>query len=299
MNNFPTLRQLQYLCAIDTHMNFRLAAEECNVTQPTLSAAIKEMESLLGNSVLDRSNRKRIIFTTFGKEVLKTAKSIIPQLEQLSANALRLSEPLSGLIRLGVIPTIAPYLLPEILPLLQKSFPKMTFQITEDLSAHLVDKLNAGNLDLILMAFPYDVANFKTLSLYKEKFYCACLKDSFSNQTSIKPEKLKDHPLLLLEDGHCLRDHALESCKLQQPADQKMLSATSLQTILQMVAQGYGITLLPEMVIKSSILPKVIKILPLKNPVPTREIGFSWRRNSPQSENITAVTKVIKTGLKF
>ncbi len=298
MNNYPTLRQLQYLCAIDKYMNFRIAAEECFITQPTLSAAIKEMEQLLGNQVLDRTNRKKIIFTPFGQEVVQTAKAILPQLDQLTANAQRLSEPLSGLIRLGIIPTIAPYLLPDILPILQNKFPKMAFKITEDLSASLVDKIQEGDLDLILMAFPYDTEKLETFSLLKENFYCACPPDYFPNKKSLKTDDLKNHHLLLLEDGHCLRDHALESCKLQLPNDQKLLSATSLQTILQMVAQGYGITLLPKMVVDTKILPQNIKIIPLKNPTPTREIGFAWRKGSPQVSNIQAISKEIKAHLK-
>ena len=274
-------------------MNFRLAAEACFVTQPTLSAAIKEMEMVLGVPVLDRTNRKKIIFTPFGKAVLKTADKILPEMDYLIANAQRLAEPLSGSMRLGVIPTIAPYMLPQILPPLQNQFPKMEFQITENLSARLIEKLHTGDIDMALMAFPYNIEGLEEEFLFKENFYCACLKNTFSDK-KISVQQLSDHHLLLLEDGHCLRDHALESCKLQQPVDQKMLSATSLQTILQMVSQGYGITLLPEMVINTETIPKNIQILPFKSPAPTRKIGLAWRKNSPQQDNIKAVIKEIE-----
>ena len=293
MKTLPTLRQLQYLLQLHETMNFSRAAELCHVTQPTLSAAIQEMENLLGLPVLDRSRRKHVVFTAFGLEVIETAKKIMPHLYALSDKAKQMSQPLSGPMRLGLIPTIAPYLLPKILPVIQKKFLDIDFHITEDLTDNLVEKLQNGKIDVAILAFPYDTPGLSQSIFFEEPFYCAGTADSFKKQ-KITLKDLEEKNILLLEDGHCLRDHALSACKLVDIHNTKTLSATSLQTLVQMVAQGYGITLLPEMFTKQGLLPKNVKAFPFQKPVPTRKIGAAWRTKDPLEADILEITGEMK-----
>ncbi len=299
MHNLPTIRQLQYLLMLSKTMNFSRAAELCHVTQPTMSAGIREMESLLGLPVLDRSRRKIVVFTAFGRQVLESAQKITPHLTELIEKAHRMAEPLSGSIRLGLIPTIAPYILPDILPALQKSFKNIDFQITEDMSAGLVEKLHNGHIDIALMAFPYEAKSLNQLTFFEEPFYCAAQTAAFGkDKKKLYLSDLPAHKLLLLEDGHCLREHALSACNLQDSTNQNALSATSLLTLMQMVDQGYGITLLPEMVIKQGLIPPNIELIPFHDPLPTRKIGVCWRQKDPQESNITAIIDTLKETLK-
>ena len=295
MKSLPTLRQLQYLQALFETKNFRQAAEHCNITQPTLSAAIKEMENLLGANVLDRSRRKSVVFSAFGLDVVETTKNITPHLDNLMEKAKSMTAPLSGPIRLGFIPTIAPYLLPKILPSLQKKFPNIEWQIIEAMSAPLIDKLNNGQIDLAIIAFPYDTEELKQEIFFQEKFICAAPKGTFKPNQKLSFKDLGNQKLLLLEDGHCLRDHALSACKLQHKRDEKTFSATSLQTLIQMVDNGYGITLLPEMAIKQGNIPKNVELHQFKKPFPTRNIGATWRPNNPQKSDILEIIKHLKS----
>ncbi len=297
MNNFPTFKQMQYLMALAQAKNFRKASEACHISQPTLSAAIKEMENLLGADVLDRSQHKKVIFTSFGKNVLETTKRIAPLMEDLKEKAKNLSAPFSGPIRIGLIPTITPYLLPTILPELQKKYPKIEWQIVEGMSANLIQKMKDGALDLAIIAFPYEIENFAHEVFFEEEFYCAAPKNFFGQKKTITYDDLEDKTLLLLEDGHCLRDHALSACKLQGKREEQALSATSLQTLIQMVEHGYGITLLPRMVIESSVVPQNVDIYRFKNPKPTRKIGVVWRKNAPNLLELKNISKTLKTTL--
>lgn len=294
MLNLPTLRQLQYLMALHDMKNFGRAAAQCHVTQPTLSQAIIEMENLLGMKVLDRTKRKTVTFTSFGLEVIETAKKIMPDLEAMMETAKQMQEPLSGIMRLGIIPTIAPYLLPKLLPILQKNFPKMSFQITEDMSHLLIEGLENNKIDIALMALPFDTKNFQSTAIFEEKFYCASLSGTFPKNKKLKTQDLDSHNLLLLQDGHCLRDHILSACKKVTSAAEQPLKATSLHTLLQMVAQGYGMTLLPEMVIHHGIIPKNVDIHPFGTPAPSRSIGLVWQDKAYKRANIDAVVKVFK-----
>jgi len=294
MINLPTLRQLQYLTALAETKNFGKAAQACFITQPTLSQAIMEMETILGAKVLDRSKRKLVTFTPFGLDVIKTTKNIIPELEAMMDSAKQMQEPLSGVMRLGIIPTIAPYLLPSFLPNLQKHFPKMEFQITEDMSHHLIENLEDSKIDIALMAFPFDTKDFKITSLFKEEFLCAAPKNTFQPKQELNITDLDEHNLLLLQDGHCLRDHILSACQKTDMATNQTLQATSLQTLIQMVGQGYGLTLLPAMVAEQGGISKNVTLHSFKNPKPTREIGLIWQGNSYKSANITAVIKHLK-----
>ncbi len=281
----PTLRQLNYLITLENEKSFSKAAAYCNVTQSTLSAGIKDLENILGQQLVNRAGRSSVTLTAFGVEVAERAQKVIQDVDHIVASAQQMQAPLSGILRLGVIPTIAPYILPKILPYLQKTFPDLHLQIYEDISERLTDQLEKRQMDAAILAFPYDVGGFEARDLFKEDFYLAVPKgQSLPKTLSLKD--IKSDELLLLEDGHCLRDHALSACKLKPSTKRKTFSATSLPTLIQMVGYGYGVTLLPEMVAKNSTIPKGIDIIPFKSPAPTRRIGMIWQNNSPQKRDL-------------
>ena len=274
----PKLRQLQYLIALADNKSFSKAADTCLVTQSTLSAGIRDMEDLLGHDVVDRSTR-RVVLTPFGQEILTRARAILKQTEDLATYARSLEDPFSGSLRLGIIPTIAPYVLPSLIPQVNEAHPNLDLQIHEDLTARLVDRLNRGELDMILIAFPYAIKGLSHKILTKEPFVIAAAKGTLKTTKPFAIKDLEHHTVLLLEDGHCLRDHALEACALSPKESWKTFSATSLQTLIEMVKNGYGITLLPEMAVSPS-LTKTLDIIPFKTPKPSRDIGLAWRPGS-------------------
>lgn len=296
---FPTLRQLQYLHALSRAPDFKAAADACNVTQPSLSAGLAELETLLGQPLVDRSQRKKIVLTPFGKVVLVQAEGILAGAENLMSLARARTDPMAGAFRLGLIPTIAPYLLPRILKPLEKKFPQTEFQIFESISQDLVHKIDNGDIDAAVMAFPYAHPDSMTHRiLLSEPFWCAAPKNSFTNKKKLSLDNLAGQKLLLLEDGHCLREHALSACRLQQSRDKKTFSAASLPTLIQMVAQGYGITLLPDMVARHGTPVKGLRLIPFHDPPPMRQIGLLWRRHSPRAAGIEALHKHLSGMIK-
>lgn len=291
--NRPTIRQLEYLIAIEKTRSFSLAAEHCHVTQSTLSAGIKELENILSQPVVNRG-RKNITLTAFGTEVADEAREILQKADNIAARAKNIKSPLSGPLRLGIIPTIAPFILPSLLPAIQKEFPALELHLHEDLSDRILQMLNQNSLDLILLAFPFDTPGYSQMQLFEEPFYLACPKGREPAETPLKSKNLNPGQLLLLEDGHCLRDHALSACDLQLPKQRKAYSATSLQTLIQMVSHEYGMTLLPEMAVQPNILPANISIIPFSEPVPSRKIGLCWRKNHPRTEEFMTLGHAIK-----
>lgn len=292
---YPSLRQISYLLAIDASGSFSGAALRCNVTQSTLSAGIKELESITGCTLVDRSTRK-ISLTAPGRDVAETGAAMMRQAESLM-NRLRFNgQPMAGPFRLGVIPTIAPYLLPQIITPLQEAFPDMELQLQEDLTHRLVEKLRAGSLEAALIAFPYDLPDMETDILASENFVLACAAGDTRPQKPLSVNDLEEEDLLLLEDGHCLRDHALQVCRLQSAPGRKAFSAfsaSSLPTLIQMVAHGYGSTLLPEMAAQEG-LPETIQLIPFKNPKPSRRIGIAWKKGAAQAHNVKILAKRIQ-----
>lgn len=280
----PTLRQMQYLIALNDEKSFSKAADICHVTQSTLSAGIKEMENILGQPVIDRSKRK-VILTPLGLEMLGHSETIIERAKKMMARAKIFEAPMSGPLRLGVIPTIAPFLLPDILPRAQKQFPRLELEIYEDMSDRLIDRLNNGAIDLALMAFPFDTPGLSQELLFDEEFHLAVPKNRAFSNKKITPNDLDPGELLLLEDGHCLSDHALSACDIQLPKRRRAYSASSLQTLMQMVVSGYGITLIPDMAITAHAVPKEIKLIKFESPAPSRQIGLCWRTGSAQVED--------------
>lgn len=288
----PKLRQLEYLTTLQDEKSFSKAALACNVTQSTLSAGIKELEEILGQQLVNRKGRE-ITLTALGEEISEQARSIIGNVDHIVARAQAQKMPLCGTLRLGVIPTIAPYLLPSLLPDIQNSFPNLELQLHEGLSEPLVEKIHMRQLDGAIIAFPYDSDGLEHHDLFDEAFYLAAPKNKvLPKNLSIKD--IKPEELLLLEDGHCLRDHALAACKLQLPARRKTFSATSLATLIQMVSHGYGVTLLPEMVVKHAPMPDGIKLTAFKSPAPSRKIGMVWANNAPKKRDLDALYKLLK-----
>lgn len=290
----PSLRQLQYLIALNDKKSFSKAAATCHVTQSTLSAGIKELENILGQPVIDRSKRK-VILTPLGLEMVHQSEMILERAQKMMNRAKSFEEPMSGPLRLGVIPTIAPYLLPDILPRIQKQFPRLELQIYEDMSERLIDSLNKGDIDLALMAFPYDTPNLSQKILFDEEFCLGVPNARIFENENITASDLDPGELLLLEDGHCLSDHALSACDIQLPKRRKAYSASSLPTLMQMVVSGYGITLIPDMAIAARAVPKGIKLIRFKHPPPLRQIGLCWRTGSPRIEDFMTLGKIIGT----
>ena len=300
MQNLPTFRQLQYLSALAEHGSFHKAADACAVTQSTLSGGIKDMEDILRGALIDRSSRRSLRLTPLGEEVLREGREMLTRMERLTAKSRAQTEPFAWPLRVGIIPTIAPYLLPRILTPLHKALPKLDLHIHELRSEPLVERVENGALDLAILAFPYDVKRLNHKIVSREKFVCAAPPGAFPKRRSVSMGDLAEQKLLLLEDGHCLRDHALAACKLQPLRETKTLSAASLSTLIQLVHQGYGVTLLPEMAVSNSAaLPKGLRLLPFSSGAPVREIGFAWNERAPRARDISILlkemTKLVKT----
>lgn len=276
----PSLRQLQYLVALAEQRNFRHAADACFVTQSTLSAGIKELEATLGTQLVERSTRAMRL-TAAGEEVVSRAQGIIAAAEALANYAKGAREPFSGPLRLGVIPTIAPFLLPAVLAGLRKRYPALKPYLREDLTANLLERLRGGGLDFALIALPYETGELDVRPLYKDAFWFVCREDDpLAAANSVSVRQLKPETVLLLEEGHCLRDHAIRACGRREGSG-SMLEATSLTTLLQMVEGGMGVTLLPEMSLRSGILNGTRLVArPFSKEVPARTIALVLRRES-------------------
>jgi len=283
MSRQPTLKQLKYLCAVAEHGHFGRAAKACHVSQSTLSAGIIELEEVLGTSLVERNNRQ-VLLSGLGQEVVARSQEILMQAEDLVALCDASAEPFTGKLRLGVIPTIAPFVLPQLLKRLRSMYPDFQLFIREDLSGHLVDALYRGEVDVILLALPFPAENVDTMALYEDDFVLASpASNVFSASAEVKTSQLKGEELLLLEDGHCLRDHALEACKLRDADISIPYQATSLNTIVQMVANGIGITLLPRMALDAHILSGTdVSVYEFSEKNVSRTIGLMWRNKTPR-----------------
>jgi LysR family hydrogen peroxide-inducible transcriptional activator len=291
----PSIKQLKYLCAVAEHKHFSKAAEACHVTQSTLSAAIQELESQLGVVIFERS-KKNVLITPLGERLLHQARIILGDVEDFVSLAKSHDEALAGEIRLGVIPTIGPFLLPHLLADLRKRYTKLKLFLKEDLSAQLVQRLQQGDLDLIILAFPYATPDMETLTLFRDEFLL-CLPQGHALEKSkhVRQQQLRGEKLLLLEEGHCLRDHALEACKLESADTDLVYQGTSLHTLVQMVANGLGVTLLPAMAVEADVLGETH--LPLKhfgNENVSREIGMAWRKSDPRREDYRLLAEFIR-----
>jgi LysR family hydrogen peroxide-inducible transcriptional activator len=287
----PTLRQLQYLKLLVEHGSFSRAAEAAHVTQPTLSAGIAELEKIIGAPVVDRA-RSGVILTAAGQEAAGRAADILARSEDLVQAAQGAGQPLSGRFRLGVIPTIAPFLLPRALPVLRSRFPKLKLYLREDLTAKLVAALKAGALDAALIALPYDMAGLDYAHVEDDELLAAFpANHRLLAQAKVKPQALEDingsGGLILLEDGHCLRDHALAACSLGPPSrvgEDESFAATSLPTLMQMVGSGLGVSLVPAMAVEAGLAETAqVAVRHLDSAHPSREIVVAWRARSSRA----------------
>ena len=277
----PSLQQLRFLAAIAEHRHFGRAAASCAVTQSTLSAGIQELEQRLGASLVERS-RKQLMLTPLGEEIVTRGRRLLSAAEDIVDLARGASEPLSGPLRLGVIPTIGPYLLPAIMRGLPKAFPKLRLFLREEQTAPLLEKLAGGELDLVLLALPYDVGDAETLELGADPLFVALPPGHrLARGKRVAGEALGGENLLLMEDGHCLRSHSLEACRLVGPGRNEVFQGTSLRTVVQMAAGGLGLTLVPQMALATE-LPADGSLVakPLAADALARRIALAWRRSS-------------------
>lgn len=293
MINLPSLKQLRYLVTLSETKHFGKAAEACSVTQSTLSAGIQELETQLDAALVDRTKRK-VLLTPLGQVMAARSRELIAQAEEMVLLARAVSEPLAGPLNLGVIPTVSPFLLPRVLRGLRRRFPKLKLFLREDLTARLLQQLEAGRLDLLLLALPIEARGVETLPLFSDHFRFACRNDHpLAESNGVPMPALQNEALLLLEDGHCLRDHALDACQLPRPArggsGQESVAATSLHTLVQMVDNGLGVTLLPDLALQAGILrgtdvvARPVMAQDQAGP-PARQIGLVWRRGTQRAK---------------
>ena len=289
--NTPTIRQLQYFLAVADDLSFHKAAERCHVTQPALSDGLKNLEELLGTKLFERTKRD-VCLTPAGEELVLPARDIVVRAEDFVQMASARKAPFTGKLTLGVIPTIAPYLLPSLLPALQKKFPELDLQLKEDVTAQLLSALDQRKIDVVLMAFPYETPGIKQMKLWSEPFVIAMPGTKTVMETHATINDLSRHNIMLLEDGHCLREHALAACRLQ-PGQQRTFGATSLTTLIQMVQHGYGATLLPAMAVDPKTMPRGVTIQRFSNPQPSRQIGLAWRQGNPREKEFRQLGEMI------
>jgi len=294
MNRLPTTRQLRYFVALEEQGHFGRAAEACFVSQSAFSVAIKALEGLLAAQLVDRTN-KQVTVTALGREVATQARLCLRDIGQLVELAKSGSKPLGGRLSLGVIPTIAPFLLPKILPRVRKQYPELEIYIREATSKTIHQQLLAGELDLILLALPYPLRSVETRLLFRDHFLLACRdKTQLVDPRHFVVNRVTANSVLLLEDGHCLREHALDACKLRNLDAVNRFSASSLYTLLEMVDNDLGVTFLPEMALGSSLLQQTrIRTWPMPRSS-YREIALGWRKGSARLEEFSELGRLIQ-----
>lgn len=293
MKPLPTLRQLQYLVAVVDLCHFGKAAEASAVTQSTLSAAIQELEELLGAPLLERSKRS-VVPTPLGREVARRAREVLRATEDIVDAAQASRDVMSGPLRLGIIPTIGPFVLPRALPRLRKTFPHLQLFLREEQTAPLVAKLQAGRLDAVLLALPYSLQDMEVMEIGNDPFWVVYPPDHAPPPKVVQQGDIASENLLLLEEGHCLRDQALAACHLEGGRNEAF-QGTSLHTVVQMVANGLGVTLLPQMALDAGILQGLnLEARPLAGEEASRRIGLVWRRSSARKETYRRLGQALK-----
>ncbi len=295
--HLPTLRQLRYLVALAEHHHFGRAAEACFATQSTLSAGLQELETLLGATLVERTKRK-VLMTPLGEAVVARARDVLRGAEDIADLVRAAGQPLAGELRLGVIPTIAPFLLPRVLPELRRSYPDLRLVLREDLTARLLERLANAELDVALLALPYDAPDMETLSLAEDPFVLACpAGHPLAARETVTGADLADADLLLLEEGHCLRDHALAACALAAPSRRgEDILGTSLGTLVQMVASGLGVTLLPELAVAGGVLRGTDLVTRPLAGGGARRLGLAWRKSSARKDEFRLLGRTLFPG---
>ena len=294
MRATPTLRQLRYLVAVVERCHFGQAAEACHVTQSTLSAAIQELEDLLGVPLLERT-RRSVVPTPLGHEIAARARVLLKGAEDLLDMAQAAQDPMAGPLRLGVIPTVGPFFLPRVMPGLRAALPALKLYLREDQTARLLAQLQAGALDAALLALPFPLEDMEAQEVARDRFWVVCPQGhELGAMARVRASDMMLDELLLLEDGHCLRDHALAACALEGAQRNSGFQGTSLHTLVQMVANGLGITLLPQMALAAGMLRGLaVSAVPLEAAAPFRSIGLVWRRSSGRKQTFRRLAEVL------
>jgi LysR family transcriptional regulator, hydrogen peroxide-inducible genes activator len=294
MTALPSLQQLRFLAALAEHRHFGRAAAATAVTQSTLSTGIQELEARLGVSLVER-NRRHVMLTPMGEEVVARGRRLLRDAADLAEAAKTAQAPLSGPLRLGVIPTIAAYVIPAAMRGLAKAFPNLKLYLREEQTAPLLDKLEKGQLDLVLLALPYAIGELETMALGEDRIRVAMPKDHpLARSKRVAQEDLAGEALVLMEDGHCLRSHALEACRLTGPDRNEVFQGTSLKTLVQMAAGGIGITLIPEVAVAAEIAASSGLVTRPLTGGPSRTIALAWRRSSARKADFRAFGAYLK-----
>lgn len=288
-----TLKQLRYLSALAEHRHFGRAARACSVTQPALSMQIRELEKNLGVDLVERRPGEAML-TEVGEEVARRAAQVLAVTRDLADFARHSRQPLGGRLQLGVIPTLAPYVLPRVLPVLQRRHPELRVELRETQTGVLIEELTRGALDAVLLALPASADDIETLPLFEDPFLLAVpAGDPRPEAVRVTAADIEQERLLLLEEGHCLRDQALAYCTRLRRDASVSLGSTSLSTVMQMVANGYGITLVPRVAVEAKLHDERVKLLRFAPPEPGRTIGLAWRRTSPRKADFIALGKLV------
>jgi LysR family hydrogen peroxide-inducible transcriptional activator len=298
-----TLRQLRYLSALAKHGHFGRAAEACTVTQPALSMQIRDLERTLGVAVVERRPGD-VMLTDVGREIARRGEAVLTASRDLVDFARHRSGLLTGRLTLGVIPSLAPYLLPRILPLLQSRFPELRLELRETQTRQLIEDIKSGALDAAMLALPVAEPDIDAIALFEDLFLLAVpANDPRKENARVAAADIDQSRLILLEDGHCLRDQALAFCATAAPGQMPgtgsgtVFGASSLSTVMQMVASGYGVTLIPQIAADVERRDDRVKFLRLENPQPGRSIGLAFRRTSPRKADFAALGEIVKQSL--
>lgn len=295
-----TLQELRYLVALADEGHFARAAEVCHVGQPTLSTQLKKLEEYLSVPLFERSHRG-LMPTPIGEEIIEQARIALEVMEKIRELARHGRDPMSGSLRLGVIPTVGPYFVPPLLPKIRTSFPNLRLFVKEDLTAHLLEDLRSGKLDVLLLAIPVHGEGLSSMELYHEPFVAALpAGHPLTRKQHIRETDLAGECVLLLEEGHCLRDQALEICGRARSPDSDQINAASLETLRQMVAAGIGCTLLPELAAAPGAgctRNGSVEIRRFADPAPSRAIGLVWRKRYPREETLRQLSRLIRAEL--
>ncbi|WP_417472696.1 LysR substrate-binding domain-containing protein [Leisingera sp.] len=287
-----TLRQMRYFEALARHRHFGRAADACAVSQPALSVQIKELEEVLGVQLVERGARQ-VRLTSLGEDLVQRVRGILRSVDELGELARASREGLAGRLRIGVIPTIAPYLLPAIVATLARDHPEADIRVRETVTPKLLKELGEGRLDTAIVALPVSEPAFEEVALFSERF--VLVRPGEDGDLPVPgPEGLREMRLLLLEEGHCFRDQALSFCNMQSAAPRELLDGSSLSTLVQMVGAGIGVTLIPEMAIPVETRSAAVSVAHFADPQPARTIGMIWRRSNPLARQLTQVAELVR-----
>jgi LysR family hydrogen peroxide-inducible transcriptional activator len=289
-----TLTELKYVVALAQERHFGRAAQKCFVTQPTLSLALAKLEDELGVRLFER-NKNEVLLTPMGAEVVEQARRVLDEVGKISSLAKGAQNQLAGALRLGVIPTIGPYLLPELVPILRQRAPDMPLILEENFTGNLVPMLRDGEIDAALIALPFTVTGVKTRTLYEEPFSVVVPEGhAWAKKKRVRPDELSGESLLVLNAGHCFREQVLEACPGQaNTASPEGRSGSSLETIRNMVASGLGVSVLPDTALQPRYANRLVKVIPFTEPVPSRKVAIAWRASFSRPQAVEAVARAV------